>query len=74
MNRSFCAFPSLSLAAARLMSAGTTFAQPVLVINGLGDDLAASGNKTTGLVFDAAAAEYVTYIWERGVGYTRVNG
>jgi hypothetical protein len=55
-------------------AATAAVAQPVLVINGLPDDLSANGTKTTGLFFDATIAEYVTYVWERGVGYTRVPG
>ena len=65
-----------SFAAALVFCASTaaSLAQPVLVIHGLGDDLSADGTKAAGLVFDNAVEEYVTYVWERGVGYTRVNG
>jgi uncharacterized membrane protein len=72
-NRSSLAFRLLASAGIALGACAAS-AQPVLVINGLPDDLSASGNKTAGLFFDATLAEYVTYVWERGVGYTRIPG
>jgi uncharacterized membrane protein len=49
-------------------------AQPVLVVNGLTDDMSSDGRKTTGLFFDATTEQYAIYTWERGVGFTRING
>lgn len=61
-------------AAAGLGLGACAVAQPVLVVNGLTDDLSSNGAKTTGLFFDASTSEYAVYVWERGVGFTRVNG
>jgi|GEM_PF-2205791 len=48
--------------------------QPVLILNGLSDDISSNGQKAAGLLFDADAGEYVAHTWTRGVGYTRIVG
>ncbi len=55
-------------------SSSVAAAQPTLIITGTGTDLASGGNAVSGLVYDADAAEYIPYTWQRGVGYARIPG
>lgn len=66
------------LSAMLVTAMGTTaFAQPRLVITPAAEDLDASGNKSVGRLVEWTAgptAHYVPYLWERGVGFTRMPG
>jgi hypothetical protein len=63
----------LAAVAGFALAAGA-FAQPVLIINGLPDDISADGTKTTGLFFDASIEQYAIFTWDRATGYTRIPG
>ncbi|MGH7132769.1 MAG: GC-type dockerin domain-anchored protein [Phycisphaerales bacterium] len=54
--------------------AASAFADPVLVLTSLSSDMTSNGNKCVGLVYDNSIQKYVPYVWERGVGYTRIDG
>jgi len=70
---------SLSAAAAILASASLCAAQTQtkLIITSAAEDIDSTGNKSLGRLVEWSAgptASYVPYIFERGVGYTRIPG
>jgi hypothetical protein len=63
--------PAFASALALLAAAGLAQAQPVLELHSLLDaDLAPSGEKAVGYVYDAGIEQYRVVVWQRGVGYT----
>ncbi|QQS07947.1 MAG: hypothetical protein IPK69_07975 [Phycisphaerales bacterium] len=70
---------TLSIATLLALS-GSALAQPVLVITPAAEDIDSTGTKTVGRVVEWTSTPsgpdfaYAPYVWQRGVGFTRVPG